>query len=105
MLHRAGLGTLTFRLIKETKMELFKNFDTKTINTTIDNTVDQVEKTAAQVLSYVQPETVRENVLTLNKAYFEFARTSLTNAKTFGSVVEKLGKDFTKNVEKATKVA
>ena len=85
--------------------QLFKSLDVKTIEAQLGAVVDQAEKSVSSVLTYVQPEQVRETLTTLNKAYFEFARTSMTNAKTFGLVVEKVSKEFTKNFEKATKVA
>jgi len=85
--------------------QLFKSIDVKTIESQLSAVVDQAEKSTSSVLAYVQPEQVRETLTTLNKAYFDFARTSMTNAKTFGLVVEKVSKEFTKNVEKATKVA
>lgn len=85
--------------------QLFKSLDVKTIESQIGAVVEQAEKSVSSVLTYVQPEQVRETLTTLNKAYFDFARTSITNAKTFGLVVEKVSKEFTKNFEKATKVA
>lgn len=85
--------------------QLFKSLDVKTIESQLGAVVEQAEKSVSSVLTYVQPEQVRETLTTLNKAYFDFARTSITNAKTFGLVVEKVSKEFTKNFEKATKVA
>lgn len=87
-------------------MEQFlKSIDVKTIENQINAAVDQVEKNTIMVLDQIQPEQVRASLLNLNKAYFDFARDAMTNAKTFGSVVEKVSKEFTKSVEKATKVA
>jgi hypothetical protein len=85
--------------------QLFKSIDIKTIESQFGAAVDQAEKSASGILTYVQPDQVRDTLTTLNKAYFDFARTSMTNAKTFGLVVEKVSKEFTKNFEKATKVA
>lgn len=86
-------------------MELAKNFDVKQIETQLNAAVDQVEKSTNSILEFVQPAQVRDGLVTLNKAYFDFARTTMTNAKTFGVVAEKVSKDFTKNFEKATKTA
>jgi hypothetical protein len=86
-------------------MDLAKTFDVKQIEAQIGAVVDQAEKNTASVLEFVQPAQVRDNLATLNKAYFDFARTAMTNTKTFGLVVEKVSKEFTKNLEKATKTA
>lgn len=86
-------------------MELAKTFDVKQIETQLNAAVDQVEKSTNSVLEFVQPAQVRDGLVTLNKAYFDFARTTMTNVKTFGVVAEKVGKEFTKNFEKATKTA
>lgn len=83
----------------------FKAIDTAQFESTINAIVDQVEKGTASVLAMVQPESVRTPLVSLNKAYFDFARTNMVTAKTFGLVIEKATKDFAKNAEKATKVA
>jgi DNA phosphorothioation-dependent restriction protein DptG len=83
----------------------FKAIDTAQIESSINAFVDQIEKSTSSVLSMVQPESVRAPLVSLNKAYFDFARTNMVTAKTFGLVIEKATKDFAKNTEKATKVA
>lgn len=83
----------------------FKSIDTAQFESSINAVVDQVEKGTASMLAMVQPESVRTPLVSLNKAYFDFARTQMVTAKTFGLVIEKAAKDFVKNAEKATKVA
>lgn len=86
-------------------MEFIKNFDAKQVEVQINAVVDQFEKGTNSVLAYVQPESVRETLTNLNKASFDFARTQMATAKSFGAAFEKVSKDFTKNWEKATKTA
>jgi hypothetical protein len=86
-------------------MDLAKTFDVKQIETQLNAAVDQVEKNTNSVLEFVQPAQVRDGLVTLNKAYFDFARTAMTNVKTFGVVADKVSKEFTKNFEKAVKTA
>lgn len=85
--------------------QLFKTLDAKTVELQINAVVDQMEKNTASVLELAYPTQVRDSLVSLNKAYFDFARTNMTNAKTLGLVVEKVSKEFTKNFEKATKAA
>lgn len=86
-------------------MDFTKVFDAKQVETQINTVVDTMEKGTNSALIYVQPEQVRDTLTSLNKAGFDFARTSMATAKTFGLAVEKASKEFTKNFEKATKVA
>ena len=86
-------------------MDFTKVFDAKQVETQINTVVDTMEKGTNSALIYVQPEQVRDTLTSLNKAGFEFARASMATVKTFGFAVEKAGKEFAKNFEKATKTA
>jgi hypothetical protein len=70
--------------------------------------IDNMEKGTQALITYM-PESVRDSLHSVNTAQFSLIRTTSRAVREFAEVVESVGKDaqkeFTKTVEKATKVA
>ena len=69
--------------------------------------IDNMEKGTQALITYM-PESVRDSLHSVNQAQFSLIRTTSRAVREFAEVVESVGKDaqkeFTKTVEKATKV-
>ena len=78
-------------------MEL-KSFNAEQVQSQINAVVDQFEKNAEQAIKFVQPESTRETVASLTKAYFDFTRSSIDNAAAFNQVVNSINQEFIKTL-------
>jgi predicted outer membrane protein len=83
------------------KIDFAKMFD-------VTVAIDNMEKSTQALITYM-PEAVRDSFYSVNKAQFGLIRTTNKAVREFAEVVESVGKEtqkeFTKTVEKATKVA
>lgn len=88
MLCRMVRATATLHstcLTKENEMEF--NYKQLEQMFNLDPVIDQAEKTAAQVFSYVPHAELKETLLTLNKANANFARANVVAGKNLGAIV------------------
>ena len=83
----------------------FTKFDTKAFEVKLNSVVDQFEKGTNSALAYVQPESFRDALTTLNDAYFDLTRSSLKQASKFGDVLSSVATDVTKTAKSALKTA
>lgn len=77
-------------------MEFNKLFD-------VNSVIDQSEKAALSVLSYVQPKEVSETLTKLTLAQSNLARAQVEGFKAFGAIINKSVEEVKANFEKAVK--
>jgi len=93
-------------LKRKSKMEFQKIDFSKLFDITV--AIDNMEKGTQALITYL-PEQVRKSAYTVSDAQFGLIRTTNKAVKEFAEMVESVSKDaqkeFTKTIEKATKVA
>jgi hypothetical protein len=88
-----------------------KQFDFDTIKEALNPVkfIDQAEKNTQAVLAYVEPKELSKTLVAFTSDVSDFARAQVAAFESITSIAktqsEELTKQFTKTIEKATKVA
>ena len=80
-------------------MEFTKQFKQLEQYFDADKVIDTVEKNVVSGLTYVQPETVRDTLITLSRAQANFARANLVAVKSFGEIAKTTAEQFQANLK------
>jgi hypothetical protein len=82
-----------------------QQFDFETIKETLNPAkfLDQAEKNAQAVLSYVQPKELGNTLVTLSKDIVDFARAQLTAVESITAIAKSQAEDLVKSFTKSGK--